>query len=284
MIKGIYTASSGMLVNELKNEVVANNLANVNTTGYKKDITAFKSFSDLMLSRINDYEIKMGHFNIDKTPAVGKLGTCVILDEIKTDLSMGGIVETHNPLDLAVDNKDAFFVVENEGEYFFTKAGKFAINFNGDLVDHNGNKVLVETEPILSTQDDVLIDKNKNPMLGVTTFNLPAGDELFIDKDGSLSNKATNERYGVRIAFAKFEDNNLKKAGNNLYVMVENKDVKGIRNVNVNRGFIESSNVNAVTEMVSLINVQRSYEANQKVITTADNTLGQVIQQVARPV
>ena len=95
MLRGLYTAASGLLVNQRRNDVVANNIANVNTAGFKKEETVAKSFQETLIQQIN-YE-KAG---ASGTP-IGKLGKGVMIDEISTDYSAGDLVNTDNPLDIA---------------------------------------------------------------------------------------------------------------------------------------------------------------------------------------
>ena len=117
MLRGIYTGASGMIVQMHKMDAVANNMANVDLIGYKRDYTANKAFPELMMRRLNtDIVERFPVGSIDKAPYLGKLGTGVELNEVYTDFQQGSLRETENPFDVALSGTGFFCVQTPQGE------------------------------------------------------------------------------------------------------------------------------------------------------------------------
>jgi len=116
MIRGLYTSASGMLAESTRNDVTSNNLANINTTGYKKDVAVFRSFPDMLIQRINDQK------KTDPQPKIniGTLGTGAMVDEVITSHEQGTFRQTSNPFDLAIDG-EGYFTVQNDNGTFYTR-------------------------------------------------------------------------------------------------------------------------------------------------------------------
>ena len=134
MLRGIYTGASGMIVQMHKMDAVANNMANVDLIGYKRDYTANKAFPELMMRRLNtDIVERFPVGSIDKAPYLGKLGTGVELNEVYTDFQQGSLRETENPFDVALSGT-GFFLWEktvtstsNSTTSASTPTGRFTI-------------------------------------------------------------------------------------------------------------------------------------------------------------
>ena len=141
MIRGLYTGASGMLSEMARTDIIANNLANVNTLGFKKDRTIFRAFPEMNIHRVDD-PVQVGlNRVIDPKPFIGMLGTGVMVDEVNIDFSQGAIKTTSNPLDVAIKG-EGFFQVQTPEGIRFTRDGNFSLNRDGYLVTKDGHYVL----------------------------------------------------------------------------------------------------------------------------------------------
>ena len=122
MEKGLYTATTGMLATMAQQDTIANNLANVNTTGYKRDITVFKSFPKMLIRRLRDNFMRMDNFVIDRRPPVGVMGTGVEVNENYTVFNTGGVIPTGNQLDFAIEG-EGFFTLDTPYGERYTRNG-----------------------------------------------------------------------------------------------------------------------------------------------------------------
>jgi len=228
-----------------RNEITANNLANANTFGYKKKETAAISFQNVLLNQI-DYQKPQS----PKVP-VGKLGKGVMIDEIFTNYKQGDLVNSDRPLDLALEDAGYFAVQDDQERELYTRNGSFTINSQGFLATQTGHLVLGEKGPI---------------KINSININITEMGEIFAD------NKLIDKLKVVNIE-------NQEEIGNSLFF---GKNPTPKADPQVRQGFIETSNVNSVEEMVKMINIMRSYESNQKIIQSYDNTLDKVINEVGR--
>ena len=236
MLRGLYTAASGLLANQRRNDVVANNIANVNTAGFKKEETVAKSFQETLIQQINYEKVR------EAGAPIGKLGKGVMTDEISTDYSAGDLVNTDNPLDIAIVGNGYLTVLDSEtGREFYTRDGSLTINPQGQLITQSGHQVLGTNGPINITGNLIEITE---------------GGQVLVDG---------NDAGTLQIV----DISNIKKYGHNLFT----GDNPSPTVAQVKQGFLESSNVNAVEEMVKMINIMRSYETSQKVVQAYDNTL-----------
>lgn len=246
MIRGLYTSASGMLTEMTRNDVTANNLANVDTTGYKKDTALFKSFPEFLVQRINDQRENL----TAKPQVIGTLGTGAIVDEIVTSHDQGTLRETSNPFDLAITG-DGYFVVQNPNGTFYTRNGNFTLDAVGNLVNSNGDYLMGQTGPItIGNSGNVVIDQAGN-----------------VIEDG-------RRVASIRLV-AVADKRALTKVGDSLFA--GGQATAGIQGL-VRQKFVEISNVNVINEMVNMITISRAYEANQKLITAHDLTLGQAME------
>lgn len=247
MVRGLYTAYTGMKNEQKRLDIVANNLANAATVGYKKESVTNQSFDEVLTIKIKD---ESEAYN-DRP--IGRMNLGVKLGEVYTNYNQGSIRQTSNTYDLALDGKGFFnMAVTNKlGEVNtkYTRNGSFTMTSDGFVVDKEGNRLLGEGGEIVVPTEaaEVVIDESG----GVYA------DGNFIDT----------------ILVTDFEDYDyLSKFGDTMVeplegaVEIENDSL-------IRQGFTEQSNVNVVTEMVSLINITRTYEANQKVIQSIDKTL-----------
>lgn len=254
MVKGIYTAASGMMTQYKKMDVVSNNIANMNTTGYKKDGVISKSFGEVMMMRVNAPGEAMPQ-------EMGKMTMGVTVSQIYTDSTQGALVRTDSPYDVAIEGTGYLMVGVKDAEgnitEHYTRNGRMNITADGYLVTSEGHAILGNEGPI----------------------KLPEGKELTIKQDGTLLMDGAEID---KIQFTDFEDvSTLRKIGNSLYASTE-ESVKKDFSSNVQQGFVEGSNVEAVKEMVDMINLSRAYETSQKLLTANDEALGKAVNDVGR--
>ena len=255
MIRGLYTGASGMLAEMARTDVISNNMANVNTTAFKKDRTIFRAFPEMNIHRIHDPVPAGLDKVVDPRPFIGMMGTGVMLDEVNTDFNQGHLITTSNPLDLAIRG-EGFFQVQTPEGIRYTRDGSFSLSSNGYLVTKQGYYVLGENGPLQLLQTgDITISQQ---------------GEVFV-----------NDEYIDRLNIVTFADlNQLQKQGDNLYFT--DAVPEPLQDADVVQGALEGSNISIVAEMVDLISAFRAYEANQKVIQTHDTTLDRAINDVGR--
>ena len=258
MLKGLYTAWTGMVNQQNRLDTMTNNLANASTVGYKKEGTTSQSFDDILTVKIKDRSI--GSQRV--VQPIGTNNPGVKIGENYTDFTQGSFRVTENTYDLALAG-EGFFALEftnkaGETSTMYTRAGQFTLNSGGYLVNENGDYVL-----------DV---QNRRIRL----------DPL---KDSVISNNGTitqNETVVARIQVADFEDYNyLEKYGESYYRPVEGARLTQT-SAEVKSGYLEMSNVQVVSEMVDLIAITRAYESNQKIIQTYDSSLEIAVTQLGR--
>ncbi|NLP33982.1 MAG: flagellar hook-basal body protein [Clostridiales bacterium] len=247
MVRGLFTAYTGMANEQKRLDVVANNLANAATIGYKKESVTNQSFDDVLTIKIRD---ESEAYN-DRP--IGTMNLGVKLGEAYTDYNQGSLRQTTNTYDLALDGKGFFAisVLDKSGNSStkYTRNGSFTMTKDGYVVDKDGNHLLGEAGEILIPTDvvDVIIDENGDIY----------GDGNYIDT----------------ILLTDFENYDyLIKFGDTMYELVDG-GVEIPSNAAIRQGYTEQSNVNVVKEMVDLIAITRTYEANQKVIQSIDKTL-----------
>jgi flagellar basal-body rod protein FlgG len=234
-----------------KMDILTNNLANVDTTGYKKDIVVSRSFPEELTKRIQD---RKNGFSNNRN--IGNMSLGLYIDEIYTSYVQGALKQTNDPLNLAIQGK-AFFAIETEdGIEKYTRDGSFVLGPDGRLMTKEGNTVLGENGAIRLEQGDVRIDESGN---------------IYV-----------NDEYIDRLRILEFENpESLRKVGDNLLERTEATAEKNVES-QIMQGFVEGSNVNVVREMVDMITATRIYEANQKAIQTHDETLGKAVNEVGK--
>ena len=281
MVRGIYTGASGMRAQQWRLDSVANNLANVATDGYKKDVTTFKAFPEMLLRRMDDDGVYKHPFgSADAAPIIGKLGTGVELNELFTQFTQGSPKETSSDFDMMLEGK-GFFTVDTPYGERYTRNGSFFLGKEGFLETKEGYPVLGENGPIRVKENNFKIDAE-----GRIWVNASYQDDDPTQLVGRTSNEWEDTILLDTLKIVNFElDRYLEKQGTSFwresqtsgpaFTMTDNRP-------KVVQGFIEASNVDPVLEMVQMIEVNRAYEANQKIIQTEESTLGTLINQVAK--
>ncbi len=228
MIKGLYNASKSMNDKIHNIQIVANNLANLSTNGFKREIP----FAEYM-ERAENEGVKQ-----------------------VTDFSEGEFLETDNPLDFAISGK-AFFAVNTEQGIELTKNGQFAIDSEGYLITKDGNKVLGE-------KGNINLDESL----------LKSKGEITVTDDGQIK---VGEFFIDYLRLVNVEQPEMLERSENQTFYYEEQDFNNAdkSQFKIHQGFIEGSNTNPVLEMQAMIQLQKDYEASQKMITSLDAMLGQ---------
>ena len=257
MVKGLYTAHTGM-VNEMKRlDVLANNLANADTTGYKKEGTTSRTFADEMSFRLKDSS------NAYMPKKLGGITYGVHLGQVYTDYSTGSFKVTDNTTDFAIDGNGFFAIAftdkQGNTSVKYTRDGSFTVNTEGYLVTKDGDYVLNATGAMNG-------DPSRNATVTVNKMGYVIQNDQVVGTLGVVD--VDNYDY-------------LEKYGENMYNLLDGGN-RIATDAKVEQGVLETSNVNVVNEMVNMITIQRAYEANQKVITSIDSTLDRAVNNVGR--
>ncbi len=284
MIRGFYTGASSMAARVNTINVISNNLANVNTSGFKKDLALFKAHPEMVIRRNNDDGVRLIPIgSLDIRPVVGRLGTGVELNEVYTQKEQGSLQSTENPLDLAIEGKGYFTVLTDKGERY-TRNGGFTLNDQSYLTTLEGHAVLGEKGPIklkdgnftINPQGRIFVNRN---------LETPPDQFAQIGRNGYEEVEELDRLRVVNFPLDRY----LVKEGSSFYRTSEESgepfsafSANNAAPLKVLQGFKENSNVNPVNEMVNMIEVQRSYEASQKTITSGDMLLDKLINQMAR--
>ena len=251
MVKGLYTAYSGLTVQQKRLDVVSNNLANATTTGYKKEGLTTQSFKDLYGIKVKDETV--GYINQN----IGTLNLGAKVGESFRSWDQGSFQNTGNTFDFALSGSGLFSISftnkAGETSTLYTRDGSFQMNREGYLVTKDGDFVLGENGPIQLPTD-------------LSELSVQPTGEIYADG-----------QYIDRFALVNFEDYNYVEAyGENLYRAVDGATFTDA-SATVNQGYLESSNINVVSEMVDMITIAREFESNQKVMTTIDEMLGKMV-------
>lgn len=256
MVRGLYTAYTGMANEQKRLDIIANNLANSATVGYKEENVTNQSFDEVLTVKIRD---ESEAYN-DRP--IGGMSLGVKLGEVYTSYGQGSLRQTDNTYHLALEGKGFFTmsVTDKAGNINtkYTRNGSFTMTKDGHIVDADGNHLMGEGGEILIPADaaDIVIDEG-----GAIYADGSYIDTLLI---------ADIESYDYLI-----------KDGDTMYRALPGA-VQIPADYAVRQGFTEQSNVNVVSEMVEMITVTRAYEANQKVIRSIDQTLDLAANSVGR--
>lgn len=253
MVKGIETAANGMMGILTWNDVIANNLANVNTSGFKSSMLAFKNVQDLAETQKSPYT--------NESTYVGTVSAGGVVDSTILDMKQGAIKVTGNPLDLAISGK-GFFTVQTPEGVAYTRNGNFIKNSNGLITTLEGYPLLGEKGPIsidlpdktvkdinITSDGNVYVGKNQIDKINMVEFNKPEA---------------------------------LQVLDNSLYKAVNGDNPKQATNFQITQGALEQSNANVVTCMIDSINGSRTYETLAKIVESTNKTLSKSVNEVGR--
>lgn len=254
MVRGLYTAWTGMYNEQKRLDVIANNIANSATTGYKQEGVTSQSFDDMLTIKMRDY-------SVNSNEIIGSMSLGVKIGEVYTNYTQGSLRPTGNVYDLAIDGSGLFTmkVTDKQGNDHirYTRAGNFTITQEGYVTDADGNHLQSEAGDLI----------------------VPTDAEIVFDADGSVY---ANGELIDKVLIADFEDYNyLKKYADTMYEPVEGATQTEATG-SLRQRYLEQSNVNVVKEMTQLIAITRAYEANQKIVQAMDSTLDQSVNSVGR--
>lgn len=265
MMRSLWTAASGMTAQQTNVDIISNNLANINTTGYKRESAEFKSLLYQTIQE-NSYDN-----NGEPKPVGIQVGLGVRNSAITSQYTQGTLVETGNNFDLAIEGKGFFMVRMPDGSVGYTRNGSFGLAIGNEgliLADSDGN-------PLLDTSGmPIVIDESYDP----SNITVSENGELFYTDDNNQQGSM-----GVQIGIAQFNNPaGLEKASGSLLKATDSSGEPRLESEDGNltksklhQRYLEGSNVQAVDEIVNLIIAQRAYEMNSKVITAADQMLQQ---------
>lgn len=261
MYPALWIAKTGLDAQQTNMAVISNNLSNVNTTGYKRDRAVF---NDLIYQNLR----QVGAQSSENTelPSGLMVGTGVRVVATQKEHSQGNIVQTGNSLDVAIQGKGYFQVLHPDGNIVYTRDGTFSLTADGNIVTPNG----YELQPAMTVPSDAI--------------------SLTIGSDGVVSTLVSGNNTPTQIGqieLAYFVNpQGLEPIGDNLYRETNasggvNTTIPGTDSTGtLIQAALESSNVNVVEELVNMIETQRAYEMNSKAISTTDEMLSYVNQQL----
>lgn len=258
MVRALYSAWTGMVNEQKRLDVVSNNMANADTTGFKKVGSTSQSFDEELAVRFND--MNREHLRT----AVGTLNGGVKIGETYLDYSQGSLKITDGTYDVALEGSGFFAIstTDKNGQTHtrYTRDGAFTVTKDGYLVTKDGDSVLGT-------------DGNPIQIPGAQTA------QVSIDEFGNIY---ANDQYVNQFALVDFEDyDTVILYGENMWETTENTNIIAA-DVRVHQGYLEASNVNVVDEMVDMIAISRAYETNQKMIKTVDTVLEKASNEIGR--
>lgn len=245
MLTTLWTSKSGLNANQEKLDVISNNIANVNTTGYKKVNAGFK---DLISSSLDEW----GNPLNDKTATVG---SGVKAGNFTKDNSQGGLQTTNQKTDLALDGEGYFKVISSNGTEYYTRDGSFKLDSYGRLVTANGN--------ILEVQYANGYSQN-NTGLTADNFTINKKGEIFAENNGNF------EKVGEIAVYTAVGNDVFTSVGDNLFKELNGVQVYRTLDADMYQGYLEASNVDLSQEMTDMIVTQRAFQLSSKGITAAD--------------
>ncbi|WP_029269264.1 flagellar hook-basal body protein [Virgibacillus alimentarius] len=263
MLRGFYTAASGMITQQRHQEALSNNIANANTPGFKADQSSSRAFPELFMQQMGSKNIlAKNSAKLRQQKPIGSLHTGVYVQEMVPNHHQGDLKETQAATDLAIIQSDVpdetgslFFTVQNEaGEQRYTRNGNFTVDAQGFLVTNEGYDVLDESLNRIQTN----------------------GSDFTVAADGEL------EADGQRLGIAYVPDvNELTKEGNNLF-RGDAGEVPAEARFRVRQGVLERSNVDELQAMTQMMESYRMFETNQRVLKAYDENMGKAVSEIGR--
>ncbi|MFP7492569.1 flagellar hook-basal body protein [Terribacillus saccharophilus] len=271
MLKGLYTAASGMLAQQRKQEVMSNNLANANTNGYKADQGQLRAFPEMLMRASESKQTSANDSRyVSTSREIGSINSGVYVQETIPNFVQGDLRETGISTDTALvdgaypdENGSVFFTLQTEEGEAYTRNGNFTVDAEGFLTNDQGN---------------YLLDNDGNP--------IQTNDQTYkLSADGTM--QFTDGR-NIQLGLAYVQDANLlDKQGDNVYSASEEAQVADARTTagaafNVVQGAVEGSNVDLEQTMTDMMQAYRTFEMNQKVMTAYDESLGKAVNEVGK--
>lgn len=249
MLRGLYTSYTGMLNEQYRMDIMSNNLANADTTGFKKEGSTSQAYAEVMAVKIKDLTK-----NPNTPRRLGNMSLGVKIGESYTDFSQGSLRDTGNTYDIALGGS-GFFNIE-----FTSKAGETSTKYTRD-----GGFTITKEGYLVTKDGDYVLGENGRIQLSTT-----AGTTVF-DRNGDIYQ---DDRLVASLKISDFEDTNyLTHYGETMWDAKEGAVEIDVEDPDVRQGYLEMSNANVVKEMVNMITISRHYESNQKMLTSFDETL-----------
>ncbi|ASN04085.1 flagellar hook-basal body protein [Virgibacillus necropolis] len=265
MLRGFYTAASGMIAQQRRQEAMANNISNVNTPGYKADQPTLRAFPEMLMQQMGSAELPTKHgFKVPGNHSIGSLNTGVYVQENVPKFSQGDIRETGISTDMALINGvlpdktgALFFTVQNDaGEQRYTRNGNFTVDGQGFLVANQGYYILDQAGNRVQTNGlDFAVTQDGNAQVGGQ--NIPLG-----------------------IAYTP-DASQMAKEGNGLFIG-EMREAPAGTTYTIKQGFLEQSNVDSLQAMTQMMESYRMFETNQRVLKAYDESMGKAVNEVGR--
>lgn len=254
--RALRTAATGMYAQQINIEVISNNIANINTTGFKKNKAEFQ---DLMYQEVSINPLTSSTPGVEDTSTSKiQVGNGVKPASSQKIFKQGDITQSNNPFDLAIQGEGFFQVRKHDGTFAYTRDGSFKVNAEGKIVTAGGYTL----EPGFTLSSDI--------------------STLAVAKDGTVAANLLDGSTTVlgNIELARFMNNGgLIALGDNLYAesQASGQPMLGVPGGQgfgeVNQGYLEASNVDIVEEMISMIASQRAYEINSKTVKTVEDMM-----------
>lgn len=291
MLRGLYTATAGMMTQQRIHDTVTQNISNVNTTGYKQVNSVARAFPEVLVSLVGSDEL--GGSN-----KIGKLNTGVFAEESLSSYTQGDLRETGKTSDFALISSlqlideatgqnmpfdDSGKYVNADGEVIYQPQAFFTvIDETGNLrYTRDGNFGVAPTGELLTSQGYQVVDADNNPIILNGSIN-----DLTSDSQGNLL--VNGQAMGAQIQVSVVNNpQELVRLGNGVF-KIDNPERAGVRTleaadaVEVRQRYLEGSNVNTAQAMVDMMAAQRAYEANQKMIQYYDSSLDKAVNEVGR--
>ncbi|MFQ5784696.1 MAG: flagellar basal-body rod protein FlgG [Alphaproteobacteria bacterium] len=259
-MRSLSIAATGMLAQQTNIDVIANNIANLNTTGFKRQRPEFQDLLYQNLRRVGSASSDAGTI----VPSGVQLGVGVKSASVYRITAQGNLISTSNTLDLAIQGKGFFHIQLPNGDDAYTRAGTFQLSAQGQIV----------------TQDGFVVAPSITIPSGATDVSINENGEVEVKLDGQVAPQNVGQ-----IELATFPNEpGLEAIGDNLLLETPasgtaTTGTPGATGFGtLQQGFLEISNVDAVSEITNMIQAQRAYELNSKVITTADQMMSAVNQ------
>lgn len=265
MLRGFYAAASGMITQQRQQEALANNIANVNTPGYKADQVAIRSFPEMLMQKVSSRKLPTTTpTNVPHRHLLGSMNTGVYVQEYVPNFSVGALKQTFLSTDFAIDQQNVpdekgslFFTVQNEaGDIRLTRNGNFTIDGEGMLVTTEGLYVLDDAGNPINTNDQ----------------------QFVVLEDGTVQTDEANIPLGLSYV-ANVDE--LEKEGHELYVG-EAEAVPADAIYTIRQGYLERSNVDPGITMTQMMEAYRLFETNQRVLRAYDESLEKAVNDVGR--
>lgn len=276
-MRELWVPLSGAIAQQKNVETIANNVANANTPGFKKEQVVFKEYLAALEKGDGQIDLPQKEWKPeDFYRSYNSEDAFVKVDGSYTLHEQGQLSPTGNAFDNAL-NGPGFFEVLTPNGVRFTRKGNLSINSDGKLVTDQGFLLLSKSPPLTADAEGKITLTTPAESRSITVGN----NKFSINLDGEVFN---GDNKAADLSIIEFTDiHALKKEGNSLFINPDQKNVKiGELKTSVHQGFVEQSNVNAVGEMSSLINANRNFESIQRVIKTYDTMSGKAVNEISK--